>query len=203
MTYSFQTIESPIEEVSFKEKGSKFIGYSYPVQDEDEVKEILINLWQKYPDATHICYAYRLGIDGEKHRANDDGEPSGSAGLPIYNQILSKELTNVLVASVRFYGGTKLGVPGLVKAYKLSAQMVLDEAKIVERHLTEKIQFDFSYEDQGSVMRNIDKFQAEVIQTEFTEKCKVVVRVKAENLEEFLASFEPLYNVEIKNLSEN
>src|SRR5690606_25381707 len=151
----------------------------------------------KYPDATHICYAFRLGIDGERYRANDDGEPSGSAGLPIYNQIVSKEITNVLVCSVRFYGGTKLGVSGLVKAYKLSAQMVLEEAKIIEKFLTEKIRFEFSYEDQGSVMRNIDKANAEVISTEFTDKCIVIARIRKDNLENFLAQFEPLYQVKI------
>lgn len=197
MSFSYQTIANPVEEITFKEKGSKFIGYAFPVLDEDEIKEKLIQLWQKYPDATHICYAFRLGIDGERYRANDDGEPSGSAGLPIYNQIVSKEITNVLVASIRFYGGTKLGVSGLVKAYKLSAQMALDEAEIVEKHLTEKVKFEFSYEDQGSVMRNIDKSNAEVISTEFTEKCAVVVRVRKGSLDNFLALFEPLYQVKI------
>lgn len=197
MNFSYKTIANSVEEITFKEKGSKFIGYAFPVLDEDEIKEKLLQLWQKYPDATHICYAFRLGIDGEKYRANDDGEPSGSAGLPIYNQIVSKEITNVLVASIRFYGGTKLGVSGLVKAYKLSAQMVLDEAEIVEKHLTEKIKFEFSYEEQGSVMRNIDKANAEVISTEFTDKCVVVVRVRKDNLDNFLAQFEALYQVRI------
>lgn len=197
MSFSFQTIENPIEEITFKEKGSKFIGYAFPIQDEDEIKEKLIQLWQKYPDATHICYAFRLGMEGERYRANDDGEPSGSAGLPIYNQIVSKEITNVLVASVRFYGGTKLGVSGLVKAYKLSAQMTLEEAEIVEKYLTEKVKLEFSYEDQGNVMRNIDKLNVEVISTEFTDKCVVIVRVRKDNLDNFLALFEPLYQVKI------
>lgn len=200
MSFSFQTIANPVEEITFKEKGSKFIGYAFPVNDEDEIKEKLIQLWQKYPDATHICYAFRLGIDGERYRANDDGEPSGSAGLPIYNQIVSKEITNVLVASIRFYGGTKLGVSGLVKAYKLSAQMALEEAEIVEKHLTEKVKFEFSYEDQGSVMRNIDKANAEVISTEFTDKCLVIVRIRKDSLDNFLAQFEPLYQVKISVL---
>lgn len=200
MSFSYQTIANPVEEITFKEKGSKFIGYAFPVLDEDEIKEKLIHLWQKYPDATHICYAFRLGIDGERYRANDDGEPSGSAGLPIYNQIVSKEITNVLVASVRFYGGTKLGVSGLVKAYKLSAQMALEEAEIVEKHLTEKVKFEFSYEDQGSVLRNIDKANAEVISTEFTDKCVVIVRIRKDTLDNFLAQFEPLYQVKISVL---
>lgn len=197
MIYSYQTIAKAVEDVTFREKGSKFISYAYPVLDEDEVKERLDALWSRYPDATHICYAYRLGLEGENYRANDDGEPSGSAGLPIYNQIVSKEVTFVLVASVRYYGGTKLGVSGLIKAYKLSAQLALDEAKIVEKHLTKKVNFEFSYEDQGSVMRNVDRFNAEVIDTEFTDKCKLSVRIRMEIMDEFLASFEPLYNVKI------
>lgn len=197
MIYSYQTIVKAVEDVTFREKGSKFISYAYPVLDEDEVKERLDALWARYPDATHICYAYRLGLEGENYRANDDGEPSGSAGLPIYNQIVSKEVTFVLVASVRYYGGTKLGVSGLIKAYKLSAQLALDEAKIVEKHLSKKVNFEFSYEDQGSVMRNVDRFNAEVIDTEFTDKCKLSVRIRMEILDEFLASFEPLYNVKI------
>lgn len=201
MIFSYQTIQKPIEEITFKEKGSKFISYAYPIQDEEEAKERLTYLWSIHPDATHICYAYRLGLKGENYRANDDGEPSGSGGLPIYNQIVSKEITFVLVASVRYYGGTKLGVGGLVRAYKLSAQLVLEKSKIVERHLTEKIQFDFSYEDQGNVMRNVDKFNAEVISTEFTDTCNLIVRIRKENLDNFLASFEPLYQVKIKKIS--
>lgn len=198
MIYSYQTISKPVEGVTFRERGSKFISYAYPVEDEVDIKQRLDALWERYPDATHICYAYRIGLEGETYRANDDGEPSGSAGLPIYNQIVSKEVTFVLVASVRYYGGTKLGVSGLIKAYKLSAQLALDEAKVVERHLTQRINFEFTYEDQGSVMRNVDRFTAEVLSTEFTDKCKLSVRIRKENMEEFLASFEPLYNVKIE-----
>ena len=198
MNHSYKTIRNPVEEILFKEKGSKFIGFGFSVDDESEAKKYLENLWQKYPDATHICYAYRLGVNGEIYRANDDGEPSGSAGLPIYNQIISKEITNVLVASVRYYGGTKLGVSGLIKAYKLSAQMVLDEAEIVEKFLMKKISFEFDYEDQGSVMRNFDRFNAEIISTEFTQNCKAVIKIKAMDFEPFIAAFEPLYNVKIE-----
>src|SRR5690606_25509872 len=197
MNHSYKTIRNPVEEILFKEKGSKFIGFGFSVDDESEAKKYLENLWEKYPDATHICYAYRLGLNGEVYRANDDGEPSGSAGLPIYNQIISKKITNVLVASVRYYGGTKLGVSGLIKAYKLSAQMVLEEAEIVEKFLMKKISFEFDYEDQGSVMRNFDRFNAEIISTEFTQNCKAVIKIKAMDFESFIAAFEPLYNVKI------
>ena len=201
MIYSYKTIDQAIENIDFKEKGSKFIGFGYPVEDEGEVKEKLIELWERFPDATHICYAYRLGLNGEIYRANDDGEPSGSAGLPIYNQIVSKEITNVLVASVRFYGGTKLGVSGLVKAYKLSAQMVLEEAILVEKHLTEKILIEFTYEDQGNVMRNIDKSQVEILKTEFGMSCTLEVKVRKDQKEKFISLFEPLYQVKLTDLN--
>lgn len=201
MIYSYKTIDQAIENIDFKEKGSKFIGFGYPVEDEGEVKEKLIELWERFPDATHICYAYRLGLNGEVYRANDDGEPSGSAGLPIYNQIVSKEITNILVASVRFYGGTKLGVSGLVKAYKLSAQMVLEEAILVEKHLTEKILIEFTYEDQGNVMRNIDKSQVEILKTEFGMSCTLEVKVRKDQKEKFISLFEPLYQVKLTDLS--
>lgn len=201
MIYSYKTIDQAIENIDFKEKGSKFIGFGYPVEDEGEVKEKLIELWERFPDATHICYAYRLGLNGEIYRANDDGEPSGSAGLPIYNQIVSKEITNVLVASVRFYGGTKLGVSGLVKAYKLSAQMVLEEAIFVEKHLTEKILIEFTYEDQGNVMRNIDKSQVEVLKTNFGMSCTLEVKVRKDQKEKFISLFEPLYQVKLTDLN--
>lgn len=201
MIYSYKTIDQAIENIDFKEKGSKFIGFGYPVEDEGEVKEKLIELWERFPDATHICYAYRLGLNGEVYRANDDGEPSGSAGLPIYNQIVSKEITNILVASVRFYGGTKLGVSGLVKAYKLSAQMVLEEAILVEKHLTEKILIEFTYEDQGNVMRNIDKSQVEILKTEFGMSCTLEVKVRKDQKEKFISLFEPLYQVKLTDLN--
>lgn len=201
MIYSYKTIDQAIENIDFKEKGSKFIGFGYPVEDEGEVKEKLNELWERFPDATHICYAYRLGLNGEIYRANDDGEPSGSAGLPIYNQIVSKEITNVLVASVRFYGGTKLGVSGLVKAYKLSAQMVLEEAILVEKHLTEKILIEFTYEDQGNVMRNIDKSQVEVLKTNFGMSCTLEVKVRKDQKEKFISLFEPLYQVKLTDLN--
>lgn len=201
MKYSFKTLAKSVGDVDFKEKGSKFIGFAFPVDDEEEAEEKIKKLWETHPNATHVCYAYRLGIEGETYRANDDGEPSGTAGLPIYNQILSKEITNVLVASVRYYGGTKLGVGGLVKAYKLSAQLVLEEAKIVQKHLKEKYEFEFSYEEQGLVLRNVDKFNGEIVKTTFTDVCGLIVKIKKSKEKEFLASFKPLYKVKISKLS--
>ena len=129
MEFSFNTIKSPVENILLKEKGSKFIGFVFPLDDEKDLKKNLEKIREEHPKATHHCYAFRLGIKGENYRANDDGEPSGSAGLPIYNQLLAHDITNVLLIEVRYYGGTKLGVSGLVKAYKESAKVTLEEAE--------------------------------------------------------------------------
>ena len=123
MEFSFNTIKSPVENILLKEKGSKFIGFAFPVDDEEDLKKSLQKIREEHPKATHHCYAFRLGMKGENYRANDDGEPSGSAGLPIYNQLLAHDITNVLVIVVRYYGGTKLGVSGLVKTYNESAKI--------------------------------------------------------------------------------
>lgn len=199
---AYLTIAHDAEEVIFKEMGSKFINYAFRVQTEDDVREKLTYLREKWPDATHHCYAYILGINKEDYRANDDGEPSGSAGLPIYNQILSFELTNVLVVSVRYFGGTKLGVTGLVKAYKYGAQVALEEAKSVTRYLTKKVELIFNYNQQGIVERNIERVNGEIIDKEFTANCKFIVEVRSSLLEEFEGQFKEMYQLKFKVLDD-
>jgi uncharacterized YigZ family protein len=131
---TYKTIASESEEVLFKEKGSKFFGYAFPIQNEDEVKPIIENLKKQHPNAVHYCYAYQLGTAPKiSYRANDDGEPSNTAGTPIYGQIQSYGLTNILVVVVRIFGGTKLGVSGLISAYKTTAQMTLEASEVVEK----------------------------------------------------------------------
>ena len=200
MTDSFKTIKIPVEDVIFKELGSKFINYAYPVDSEDEVEFYLEQLYERWPDATHHCYAYAIGIDGKIFRANDDGEPSGSAGLPIYNQILSNEITNVLIVSVRYFGGTKLGVPGLVKAYKYAAQVVLEEAEIVEKFITQRVKMVFNYDQQGIVERNVDRMDGEIKDKHFTDKCMFTIAVRASKMEDFIRQFDEYYQMEIKIL---
>ena len=200
MTDSFKTIKEPVEDVIFKEMGSKFINYAYPVDSEDEVEFYLSQLYEKWPDATHHCYAYAIGIDGKTFRANDDGEPSGSAGLPIYNQILSHEITNVLIVSVRYYGGTKLGVPGLVKAYKYGAQVALEEAEIVEKFITKRVKMVFNYDQQGIVERNVDRMDGEIKDKNFTDKCMFTISVRASKMDDFIRQFDEYYQMEIKIL---
>lgn len=200
MTDSYQTIEKPIEDVIFKELGSKFINYAYPVENEDEIKMYLDNLYEIHPDANHHCYAYILGIDKKNYRANDDGEPSGSAGLPIYNQLLSAEITNILVVSVRYFGGTKLGIPGLVKSYKYAAQVVLEEAKIVERFVSKRIKMIFNYDQQGIVERNVERMDGTIKDKHFSDKCMFTISVRESKLDEFIHMFDEYYQMEIKVL---
>ncbi len=157
MLHEYKTIENPVENILLKEKGSKFIGFAFPVNNENELKNALEKIRSEHPKATHHCYAFRMGINGENYRANDDGEPSGSAGLPIYNQLLANEITNVLVISVRYYGGTKLGVSGLVKAYKESAKITLEEANIIIKELEAEIEIQFNFNQQNLIFTCIIK----------------------------------------------
>lgn len=171
MTFEYKTIEKPIENTLLKEKGSKFLGFAYPVTNERELKAALEKVREEHPKATHHCYAFRMGLNGENYRANDDGEPSGSAGLPIYNQLLANEITNVLVISVRYYGGTKLGVSGLVKAYKESAKITLEEANIITRELETEIEIQFNFNQQNTIFTLLSKFDAKVLNFDANENC--------------------------------
>ena len=200
MIDSYHTIEKPVEDVIFKEMGSKFINYAYPVENENDIKLYLDNLYELHPDANHHCYAYILGIDGKNHRANDDGEPNGSAGLPIYNQILSSEITNVLIVSVRYFVGTILGIPGLVKAYKYAAQVVIEEANIIERFVSKRVKLVFNYDQQGIVERNVDRIGGEIKEKNFTDKCMFTIAVRESKLDEFIRMFDEYYQMEIKIL---
>ncbi|MBW8359636.1 MAG: YigZ family protein [Weeksellaceae bacterium] len=178
MQYDFQTIDQPIENVLLKEKGSRFIGYAYPVQSEEELKKNLAHLRSEHPKATHHCYAFRIGLNGEHYRANDDGEPSGSAGLPIYNQLLAHGLTNILVVVVRYYGGTKLGVSGLVKAYKDSAKETLTQGKIITSELETMVELEFGFNQQNSVFTLLNRIGAKIFEFVTDENCRIQASVK-------------------------
>lgn len=195
MKYDYQTIEQPIENVLIKEKGSKFIGFAYPVLSEMEVKNVLAKIQELHPKATHHCYAYRLGLNGENYRINDDGEPSGSAGLPIYNQLLTHDITNVLVISVRYFGGTKLGVGGLVKTYKESAKATLDEAKIVIKELESTIEIKFNFAQQNTIFSLLNKFDGKIINFEAQENCTIIASVKTSQKENISDILSEMYQV--------
>lgn len=149
---TYKTIREASQGV-YKEKGSKFMAFAYPVTTESEVKSILDSLRKQYYDARHHCYAYILGPDKAAYRINDDGEPSSTAGKPIYGQLLSHDLTNILVVVVRYFGGIKLGVPGLINAYRTAAKDAIDNAIIIEKNITEVYNLQFTYEQMNSVMK--------------------------------------------------
>ncbi len=174
---SYLTIEGEAEAI-FKEKSSKFLCYAYHVESEEEITARLEPLRKRYYDATHHCYAWRLGPQGEKFRANDDGEPSSTAGKPILGQLLSREITDCLIVVVRYFGGTKLGVPGLIAAYKESAAVVLDEAKIVERTVDKRIKIDFSYISMNDVMRIIKEEQPKIEEQVFDNLCSMTLAMR-------------------------
>ena len=183
MEFSFDTIKSPVENMLLKEKGSKFIGFSFPVENEKEVKEALGKVKEEHPKATHHCYAFRLGITGENYRANDDGEPSGSAGLPIYNQLLANNVTQILLIVVRYYGGTKLGVSGLVKAYKESAKLVLESCEIITKELQSTIEIQFDFNHQNVIFTLLNKFEAKIIDFKTEETCTISAKLKTSEKE--------------------
>lgn len=174
---SYLTIESDAEAI-FKEKSSKFLCYAFHVESEEEIAAHLEILRKRYYDATHHCYAWRLGPFGERFRANDDGEPSSTAGKPILGQLLSREITNCLIVVVRYFGGTKLGVPGLIAAYKESAAAVLDEAKVVERTVDTTVKMEFSYVVMNDVMRIIKDEQPTIVEQIFDNLCSMTLSIR-------------------------
>lgn len=184
----YLTIEAPVE-VAMRERSSKFLSYIYPVETEEQIKEVLDALRKRYFDATHHCYAWRLGPEGEQFRANDDGEPSGTAGKPILGQLLSHELTDCLIVVVRYFGGTKLGVPGLIAAYKEAAADAIEAATIIERTVDRQITVHFPYISMNDIMRVVKELQPRVRGQEFDNLCTMHLTIRegqADLLEEKL-----------------
>lgn len=177
MNDSYLTIERPTEG-EIKEKGSKFLSYAFPVSQEEDVVEIIQELRGKHPKARHFCYAYKMGIDNNKFRMNDDGEPSGTAGKPIYGQLLSFQVTDTLIVVVRYFGGTKLGASGLIQAYKEAAEESLKKAAIVERYLTSKFILRFSYDIMGHVMQVLKKSDVAILEKTFIDICQVSISIR-------------------------
>lgn len=200
MEFSFDTIQSPVENVLSKEKGSKFIGFAFPSNNEKELKEALGKIRDEHPKATHHCYAFRLGLSGENYRANDDGEPSGSAGLPIYNQLLAHNLTNILVIVVRYYGGTKLGVSGLVKAYKDSAKLTLDESTIITKELEIELEITFDYSQQNIIFTLLNKNEAKILDFKTAEKCTILSKIKLAEKENISEQLSEMQNISFEFL---
>ena len=179
---SYLTIVAPAE-TSSRERSSKFLSFIYPVTTEEEIHEILEGLHKKYYDATHHCYAWRLGADGAQWRANDDGEPSGTAGKPILGQLLSHNLTDCLVVVVRYFGGTKLGVPGLIAAYKESTLEAIEAAEIIEKTVDRHIHLDFSYLSMNDIMKVIKDERPNILKQEFDNLCTMELSIRESKAE--------------------
>lgn len=199
---TYKTILRPSEEVLFKEKGSKFLGYAFPISTEEEVKEHLENLRKQHHSARHWCYAWQMGLNYESYRANDDGEPSNSAGMPIYGQLQSFDVTNILVVVVRYFGGTKLGVGGLVQAYKTAAQMALEASHIVEKTIDEIFLIKFEYPEMNTVMRIIKDEDIKLLDQKMELSCEFKISVRKKEAAKVFDIFQNTYKVSIKKISD-
>ena len=195
---AYKTIEKPSAETLFKDRNSKFFGYAFPVKTEEEIKEALDGLKKKHHAARHFCYAWKIGVENSRFRANDDGEPSNSAGMPIYGQIQSFEVTNILVVSVRYFGGTKLGVGGLINAYKTSAKLALEASEIVEKTINVEFQLSFEYDMMNKVMRIIKEKNLNIVRQDLALRCNYVIAVRKKEASSIFEIFNMLYKVEIK-----
>lgn len=194
--HTYKTIQATSEAI-YKEKGSKFLAFAVPCTTEEQIKEQL-EVWRKsHSQANHVCYAYKLGFKGEQYRANDDGEPSNSAGQPILGQLSSFEVTNVLIGVVRYFGGTKLGVGGLIHAYRTSAKEALENATIETRSIQQILELHFTYEEMPAVMNIVKHSGANVMRQDFELDCTLTVAVSPSDKETFSEKFELLQNVTI------
>lgn len=195
---TYKTLSSPSDETLFKEKNSKFFGYAFPITTEDEVKPILEAIKKQHHSARHWCYAFQLGTDTVYYRANDDGEPNNTAGMPIYGQIQSFGVTNVLVVVVRYFGGVKLGVGGLISAYRTSAQMALEASDIIEKTIDVHYTLKFGYQIMNKVMRVIKEKNLEIISQKMEMDCEMVIATRKKNAPMVFEAFENLYEVVIQ-----
>jgi len=194
---SYKTIMSPAEGF-FKDKGSKFISYAYPIRNENDAKIFLAELRELHPKAVHHCYAYRLGLDRMSYRMSDDGEPSGTAGRPILNTLYSRDITNILVVVVRYFGGTLLGVPGLIHAYKTATEIALDEAENITSYLFDIYELVFSYVQMNDVMRIVKEMDLPVTEQQFDMECRMVLEVRTTLVERFVSRCEKVEGLIVK-----
>lgn len=195
---TYKTIDVPSEEVQLKEKNSKFYGYAFPIRSEEDVKEIIERLRKSHFSARHWCYAYQIGADKLQYRANDDGEPNNSAGMPIYGQIQSFEVTNILIVVVRYFGGVKLGVGGLISAYKTTAQLALENANIVEKTIDVAFIISFGYAHMNKVMRIIKEKNLQIIAQKMELDCEIEIAIRKKNVQNLKDTFENLYEIKLE-----
>ncbi|GAA4325987.1 YigZ family protein [Pontixanthobacter gangjinensis] len=200
MKDTYKSITAPSPEVLFKDRNSKFFGYAFPIKTEEEANQHLEELRAKHHKARHWCYAWQLGKEEFQYRANDDGEPSNSAGMPIYGQIQSFEVTNILIVVVRYFGGVKLGVGGLINAYKTAAQMALEASDIIKRTIDEVFVVKFDYPEMNKVMQVIKQNNLNVIDQKLEIDCKIFISVRKKDAESIFSKFDNTYKVEISKL---
>jgi len=189
---TYRTIDKPSPEVIFKDRGSKFLGYAFPLRHEGQVKEYVEILKKTHHKARHWCYAWQLGVDTVQFRANDDGEPNNSAGQPIYGQILSKNLTNILIVVVRYFGGTKLGVGGLVHAYKTTAQLALEASDIITKTIDIHCKLIFEYQDMNKVMRILKENTIAIVNKKMEMHCEYEIAIRKKDAKKVKMAFAEL-----------
>jgi uncharacterized YigZ family protein len=198
---TYKTIDESPEHILFKDKNSKFYGYIYPVQTQNEAKHYIEQLKKEHYAARHWCYAYQLGTENISYRANDDGEPNNSAGMPIYGQIQSFEVTNILIVVVRYFGGVKLGVSGLINAYKTAAQMALDNSKIIKKTIDVIFLISFDYKHMNTVMRIIKEKQLNITNQKLEMACQITVSVRKNDADTIFNIFNHQHEIQIKKLN--
>ncbi len=199
---TYKTLCKPSEEVLFKEKNSKFLGYAFPVQNEEEIKLHIDHLKKKHHAARHWCYAWQLGKDEIQYRVNDDGEPGNSAGHPIYGQIQAYGITDILIVVVRYYGGVKLGVGGLMNAYKTASKMALEVSDIVEKTINTNFLIVTDYENIHKVMRVIKEKRLDIIHQKMAMDCQVTISVRKKEANNILTILKAIYGLHIKSLTD-
>jgi len=195
----YKTLSEPSEGI-YKDKGSKFITYAYPISTEEEIKPLVDELKKKYYDARHHCFAWQLGTDGNRFRANDDGEPSGTAGKPILGQIRSNELTNLLIVVIRYFGGTKLGTSGLIHAYKEATIDAINNGNVVERTVNDFYRINFDYGVMNDIMRIIKEENPNITKQEFNLRCSIEWSTRQSEVEKIKSRFSKVESVKIEYL---
>ncbi|MGY8924495.1 MAG: IMPACT family protein [Flavobacteriales bacterium] len=200
--FNYKTINTPSLEVLYKDKGSKFYGYAIPIETDQEVKKALEELKQKHSSAGHFCYAYQHGLETIYYRVSDDGEPNNSAGLPIYGQLQAFKVTNILIVVIRYFGGTKLGIGGLISAYKATAKLSLEVSQIKTLDILIPLKLSFVYKDMSKVMRIIKKQQLIIKSQRLEMECEVLVLVQKMNLKSSIRTFEAFHQIKVEVLND-
>lgn len=196
----YKSLPKPSKEVLFKDKGSKFFGFAFPVQNQTDIENALDKLKTQHHKARHFCYAWQLGKNYKHYKVNDDGEPNNSAGMPIYGQLQSFEVTNCLVVVVRYFGGTKLGVGGLISAYKTTAKMALENANIQTHTIDTPLQVTCEYDMMNEVMRLVKELDLNIIEQDLKIRCKFIISIRQKDFDKVRSRFEQVYGLQLKTL---